>query len=246
MPLLVAAFSGTSLVYWADRVLEFSPEDTFAHPDRVRWVRSHETWLRMEAVGLVGAGLATLPWLRVETLLGAAVCAGLGIVHVAPVLPGGRRLKSLPWGKQTSIAATWATGGVILPWLQAGGSSVPLHVVAVLVLARAVLVWANVAVADWTDRCGDQAVGLGSESCRSGQEVKRVAIGAALFGGALIVALGATGLASLSLALVDAVGAGGLALAIARTRPRAAKSHVLVLDLLIAWPAVAYGVSLLP
>lgn len=274
LPLLTAAFCGSSLVYWSDRVLGYSPEDIDAHPDRVAWVRSHRTVLTVEAAALSAGLLFVLPMLRVDTLMAAALCGLLGLVHVVPVLPGRRRMKALPWGKRTSIAATWAVGSTVLPWLEHGrlaevdlpaaglpeaglpeagawaGGEASVFVLALLTAGRGLLVWANVALADWADRDGRYSTELRgiAEDRRPRQSegsVRRGAVVAAAVGGGCALAAGMLGPAPLSLAMVDALGAGVMALAVTRLHPSRHPQHLLWLDLAVAWPFATFLAGLL-
>ena len=186
--LLVAAGAGAALVYWADRVLGFSPEDEHAHPDRVAWVRQHRRWLYVEGTALAVTLAAALPLLTAHTLGVAALCGGLGIVHVLPVLPGRRRMKAIGRGRTPTIALAWSVGSVLLPWVEAAGREVASGVVASggvvpgvivpgvvagiamggVLLAQTLIVYANVVVAGW---------GGSARGCASGGAGRRKSVG---------------------------------------------------------------------
>jgi hypothetical protein len=264
--LITAGICGAALVYWADRVLGFSPEDRYAHPDRVAWVDAHRPWLWVEAVGLVVIGGVSLTWLRPETIVGAVIFGGISLVHVVPVLPGKRRVKALKWGKRSSIAAAWALGAVLLPWLEAGRLDTSVWLLAGLVASRFAAVWANLVMADWADRPGDHTAGLPTLSAPSEQAVRVRATVAtagsgvliAVLGGAgmiplvlatagsgvLIAVLGGAGMIPLALAAVEAAGALALTVAVWTVQPRRYRHHLLVLDALIGWPVLTYVATL--
>lgn len=238
--LLVAAGVGAALVYWADRVLGFSPEDEHAHPDRVAWVQQHRRWLYVEGLVLAGGLAAALPFLTVQTLGVAGLCGGLGAVHVLPVLPGRRRMKAIGRGRTLTIALAWSVGSVLLPWVEAGragGLGAPGSGVAVggLLLAQTLLVYANVVVAGWADRHGDEQAGVPVDADRSGAEVRRGAVAAAAAGGGIVLTLGAA-VVPIPLAVSYAAGALGLAALLAQLRPKDTPSHMLWLDLAVALP----------
>lgn len=231
-------------MYWADRVLGFSPEDRYAHPDRVAWVDAHRTWLWIEAVGLVVIGGVSLAWLRPETVFGAIICGCIALVHVVPILPGKRRIKALAWGKRSSIAAAWALGAVLLPWVEAGRLDASAGLLTGLVACRFAAVWANLMMADWADRPGDESAGLPTYSAPSGRMVRLRATVASVVSGMLIVVLGGAGLIPPALAAVEAVGAVALAVAVWTVEPSRDRHHLLLLDALIGWPVLTYAVTM--
>ena len=240
LELLMAAFAGAALVYWADRVLGFSPEDEHAHPDRVVWVETYRRWLYVEGVSLAVMLVASLPRLTGRTIVVAAMCGGLAVVHVLPVLPGRRRMKAMGRGQAVTIALTWAVGSVLLPWVEAGagmgsGSRVSGVTVGGVFLAQTLIVYANVVVAGWTDRRGDMEAGVPVDGDRSGAEVRRRAVGATVIGGGFVLALGVAILPMTS-AVSYAGGAFGLAVLLARLRPNNHLHHMLWLDLAVALP----------
>jgi len=236
--LLMAAFAGAALVYWADRVLGFSPEDEHAHPDRIVWVETYRLWLYVEGVSLAVLLAASLPRLTGRTIVVAAICGGLAVVHVLPVLPGRRRMKAMGRGQAVTIAFAWAVGSVLLPWIEAGGGgrvsfSVSGTTVGTVFLAQFLAVYANVLVAGWSDRRGDVKAGVPVDGNRSGAEVRRRAVGAAVVGGGVVLALGAA-ILPMTPAISYAGGAIGLAVLLARLRPKDDLHHMLWLDLAVA------------
>jgi len=242
--LITAGICGTALVYWVDRVLGFSPEDRYAHPDRVAWVDAHRTWLQVEAVGLVVIGGVSLSCLRPETIVGAVIFGCISLVHVVPVLPGKRRVKALEWGKRSSIAAAWAFGAVLLPWLEAGRLDASAWLLAGLVASRFGAVWANLVMADWADRPGDQTAGLPTLSAPSEQAVRLRATVATAGSGVLVAVLGGAGMIPPTLAAVEAAGALALTVAVWTVQLRQYPHHLLVLDALIGWPVLTYVATL--
>ncbi len=156
-------------------------------------------------------------------------------MHVLPLLPGGRRLKSAGLFKPLSVVATWALGAVVLPVVEAGA---PLTLaVGGLVGYRFLLILPNVLLADWADREGDAAAGVGSWalrwSRRSVQGTSTVLLGVALMGAVLAVGWGAP-----LLLLLDAVGGVLMGAAVWLLRPEADALHLLWLDLIVAWPVM--------
>ena len=235
-PLLVLAFCGTLAVYLADGLLFPSAEDAVNQPERMAWGRRHRGY----AWGVFGAaaavGLAMLPLLRPATILAGLVVGCLGVLHLAPVLPGRRRLKELGWGKPFVIAAAWAVGAVVPPVVEAGA---PLTAVAGLaVLYRFLFVLPNVLLADWADRAGDRVVGLRGLAQQWPNRRYRM-LGAA---SALVAAVGAGvavgGFGGPRLLLVDAVGP--LLMAAVTLRPPRTSRPVFgfVVDAVVAWPFV--------
>jgi 4-hydroxybenzoate polyprenyltransferase len=229
---------GAALVYWADRVLGLSPEDRVNHPGRVAWIARHRGWLSMEALALLVGAIACAALVRPQTLVAAAGLAVVGGLHVLPLLPGRRRMKAFATWKRGSIAAAWALGGVLLPVVEAGMPVAEVATPVVLAaLGRFGIVLANVRLADAADRPGDRLHGLAGAGPPM-KDVRRQAAAMAWGACALFVVLGATREAPVALALVEAVGAAVMALAVRSTRPRRFRTHLLVLDVLVAWPLI--------
>lgn len=234
-PLLGVAFSGTALLYLADRALRLSPEDRANRPERRRWVRQHRGWVRAEAVGLACGLLLLLPLLQWHTIILSIVLGGIGLVHILPLLPSGRRLKSTGLFKPLLVAATWALGAVVLPVVECGAPMTPA--VWGIVAYRVLLILPNVLLADWADREGDAAAGVGTWalqwSRRSVQVASTVLLGIALLGAVVAVGWGAP-----LILLLDAVGGVLMGVAVWMLRPGTELLHLLWLDLIVAWPVV--------
>jgi 4-hydroxybenzoate polyprenyltransferase len=245
LPLLGAAFCGTALIYGVDRFLVASPEDDVNRPDRGRWGRQFHGWVRLEGSVLLIGLLVMVPLLHEQTLVVGALLGGVGLSHVAPLLPGGRRLKETRALKPILIAATWAGGSVLLPVLEAGaGEAVPVFL---FTAYRVAFILPNVLLADWADRSGDAAMGLPTWterwSFRQLQLGSTLLVGLAI-GGALVAV---TAFGAPCLLLLDAAGLVAMALAVWTLRPGRSPVHALLMDLLVAWPAVGWGVHwLLP
>ncbi|WP_456425179.1 hypothetical protein [Rhodocaloribacter sp.] len=235
-PLLTLAFCGTFLVYQTDRLLAPSAEDVVNRPGRVAWARRHRGYAWGAALATAAAGAAMLPWLRPSTILWGVAVGSLGVLHVAPLLPGRRRLKDLGPFKPFFIALAWGAGSVVLPVVEAGG---PLTVVAgAAVPYRLLFILPNVLLADWADRAGDRAAGLRSVASEWPWRRWR-AFGAA---SALLAAMGA-GVAVWSfggprLLLIDAVGPLLMAGAALRPPARSRLFYGFVIDAIVGWPAV--------
>jgi 4-hydroxybenzoate polyprenyltransferase len=233
LPLLVVGFCGVTLIYAADRVWGASPEDRVNRPERVAWVRTHQGWLAVETAGLFAVGGALLPYLEGATLLWTAVLGSVAGLHVRsgageqPVLAG--------LAKPGAIATTWAAGGALLPFVEAG---VPVGIGALLFFgSRTLFILPNLLLADWGDRRGDIKAGLAPWAPR--WTLRRVRWTAT--GGLMIAALGALGWAAVARAPVlvgiDAVGLllmGGTVWGLDPSRPRDA----FLADLVVAWPVV--------
>lgn len=233
VPLLVAGFSGVTLVYAADRVWTPSPEDRINRPERVAWIRAHRHWLTIETVGVFALGGAMLPYLEWTTLLfvgGFGVVAGL---HVWPRSSDRPVLHGL--AKPAGIAGAWAAGGALLPFVEARAS---MGMGAVLFFGyRALFILPNPMIADWGDRQGDADVGLATWASRwTLWGMRGVATG-----GLALAALGAVGWTILGatplLVGIDAFGLllmGGVVWGVEPTLPRDA----FLADLVVAWPLV--------
>lgn len=237
VPLLVAAYCGTYLVYRLDRTGLFSAEDALNRPQqRTPW--------RTDGVVLLGAGVAGgwAAWeLSSSTWLILAVLGGVALAYVAPVLPGRRRLKDLGPAKPFVIAACWAMGGVGVPVLQAADltDGVGLEVL-LLGGVRGSVVLANTLLADWPDREGDQRFGITTPAARMGLARTRQWSLAALFVAAVALlawtwAVG-TGVRAMELALIELAGLGLMGVAVMRYDGRGWTG--VWLDAAVAWPAI--------
>jgi hypothetical protein len=238
-PLLVTAICGTTLVYGADRAIGFSPEDRVNRPGRVRWVDRHRAWLAGESVVLIAALLCAASFLRPATWGLGALVAVAAALYVAPILPGGRRLKDFGRSKPVWVTAIWALGSVLFPAVEAGGSggeAPRFALVGGLVLYRAAVIGPNVLLADWGDRVGDQAAGRnGAIDHLSATEIRTVATAILAVAGTGIVASALT-VGVPAILWVDAVGILIMIAAVWTLRPGASSVHLLLLDLAVAWP----------
>ncbi|MCS3822190.1 hypothetical protein [Salinibacter ruber] len=233
LPLLVVGFCGVTLIYAADRVWGSAPEDRVNRPDRVAWVRAHQGWLAVETMGLFAVGGALLPYLAWPTLLWTAVLGSVAVLHIRWGAGGRPVLVGL--AKPGAIATTWAAGGALLPFVEAGA---PVGIGALLFFgARTLFILPNLLLADWGDRRGDIKAGLAPWAPR--WTLRRVRWAAT--GGLAAAALGALGWAVVARAPVlvgiDAVGLllmGGTVWGMDPTRPRDA----FLADLVVAWPVV--------
>jgi 4-hydroxybenzoate polyprenyltransferase len=238
LPLLVAAICGTTLVYGADRAIGLSPEDRVNRPDRVRWVGRHRTWMVGESVLLTVVLLLVLPFLRPATWGLGGIVAGLAVLYVAPVLPGGRRLKDFGLSKPVFVTAIWAIGAVAFPAVESGweGEAAGMLVLVALVVYRATAIGANVLLADWGDRAGDRSAGRnGAVQNLSAIEIRTAATGLLSAGGAGVAATALT-IGVPAILWVDAVGILIMIAAVWTLRPGASSVHLLLLDLAVAWP----------
>jgi 4-hydroxybenzoate polyprenyltransferase len=240
--LLALAFCGTALVYLVDRAATWSPEDAVNRPSQSRWRTEARGWIGAEAAALVVAGTVALTAVRPATVVAGAALGGVGVLHVAPMLPGRQRLKAWSLFKPLTIGVVWAAGGVVLPMIEAGASAVSFDA-AHLAAYRVLFVAPNVLLADWIDREGDAAAGLTTVgttlSLRTLQVASTVALSLAV-GVALWAGLGSTGP---WFWIVDAIGPALLLGAAWRLRADAPPSRTLLLDLIVAWPGVTAFVA---
>ncbi|WP_103029018.1 hypothetical protein [Salinibacter altiplanensis] len=233
LPLLVVGFCGASLVYAADRGWGTAPEDRINRPERVAWSQSHRDWLTIETGGLLALGGALLPYLEWETLL---CTAGLGSVAALHVWPwDGSRPVLIGLAKPGAIAATWAAGGALLPFVEAGA---PIGAETLLFVGyRTLFILPNLLLADWEDRGGDSEAGLAPWATR--WTLPGVRWGAT--GGLVVAALGAMGWAAVAatpvLVGIDALGLllmGAMVWGWNLSRPR----NAFLADLIVAWPLI--------
>jgi len=233
LPLLVVGFCGVTLIYAADRVWGPAPEDRVNRPDRVAWVRAHQGWLAVETMGLFAVGGALLPYLEWATLLWTAVLGSVAVLHVR--WGAGERPVLVGLAKPGAIATTWAAGGALLPFVEAGGS---VRIGALLFFGyRTLFILPNLLLADWGDRRGDTEAGLAPWAPQWTLRRVRWTATSAL----VVAALGALGWAVVAttpvLVGIDAVGLllmGGMVWGLDPSRPRDA----FLADLVVAWPAV--------
>jgi len=230
-PLIVLEVSGAWMVYLLDRSLGAGLEDRVNWPERMRWWRAHRTLRRGGlALGALLAGGATLH-LRPVTLMTGA---GLGLIGLLYVLPG-VRLKQWGLSKPLLIAGAWSLGTTLLPVLEAGQAPGA----ALWLLAGYRLLWLlpNPLLADWPDRVGDRAAGVRTPAVRwSYGTLRRVALGLLL--GALSLGLVLVVRLNRPVAAVDLLGVLLAGMVIGAARRAIADEHLVLLDLLVAWPAV--------
>jgi len=260
VPLLFAAWGGATLIYGLDRWPRLSPEDRWAHPRRVAWIRRNSRWLWVERTVCIAVVVVSAFVLRSETVAVAFGFAVLGILHVAPVWPGRRRLKSFGWGRRVSVAIVWATASVLLPLLEAepvldprseaaatggsgGGDHSPLIFALGLTVVRYLVVWANVAIIDWADGPAERRAGIKTSAGVGASVIRGRAVTAALAAAAGIVGLGVFTGRSPVLIGIEAVGAVGTAGLLWALRPQAKGQHRLILDAAVAWPLVTFIVA---
>ena len=235
-PLLLLASCGAFLVYQLDRSLLAGPEDVLNQPERVAWVRQHPAWLGTSAVLAATLALGALPFLRPATLLAGALLGLPGVLYAAPLLPGGRRLKSVWLLKPVLIAGAWSVGATVLPALEAGMALT--SGLGALALYRFLFILPNALLADWPDRAGDRLAGLRTAATElSTGALRRLAAVP------LILAL-AGGLVALwlfeapSLLYVDLAGP-ALMLGLVLRLPAGSRwCYGFVLDAAVAWPAL--------
>jgi 4-hydroxybenzoate polyprenyltransferase len=233
LPLVVAGFCATTLVYAVDRGWRVPAEDRTNRPARVAWVEGHRGWLGVEA-GLLGAlGGAMVPALEPRTLVGAGALGGIAMLQVAPGRSGRAGLTGL--SKPLVIAATWAVGGGLLPLVEAGR---PLGLDAALFGGyRFLFILPNLLLADWADRAGDAAADRApwTTGWTAGQ-VRRLATGL-LLGAALVAAVWGARTPRPVLLSMDAWGL-LLMLAVVWRRSPSHPRNALLADLVVAWPVV--------
>lgn len=233
LPLLVAGFCGTTLLYAADRVWTETPEDRVNRPERVAWVQAHTGWLAVESALLFALGGAMIPLLELETLFYTGLLGGISALHLSPRNAAGPFLTGLT--KPIVIAGAWAVGGVLLPLVEAGE---PIGSGALLLFGdRWLFILPNLLLADWGDREGDAEAGLAPWATSwSARWVRGIAT-------ALLLVAAAGGLAWAVawtvpvLAGVDALGPVlmmGAVWSLDPTRPRDA----FLFDLVVAWPLI--------
>jgi len=260
VPLLFAGWGGATLIYGLDRWPRLSPEDRWAHPRRVAWIRRHARWLWVERTVCIAVVVGSAFVLRSETVAVAFGFAALGILHVAPVWPGRRRLKSFGWGRRVSVAIVWATASVLLPLLEAqpvldqrsepaatagsgSGDHSPLILALGLTVVRYLVVWANVAIIDWADGPAERRAGIKTFAGVGASAIRGRAVTAALAAAAGIVGLGVFTGRSPVLFGIEAVGAVGMAGLLWVLRPQDRGEHRLILDAAVAWPLLTFIVA---
>jgi hypothetical protein len=140
IPLLIAAFGGTIVIYILDRTIWAGPEDGVGRND-LRGIDIVAVCLGAFLVGVAAPLLAPL------TLLLGAGLALLAAAYSLPIFGG--RLKEAGQGKPLIVAAGWAAGAVIIPAIESGQSSI--LVVMLLVAYRTAFILPNTLFADLPD-----------------------------------------------------------------------------------------------
>lgn len=233
LPLLVAGFCGTTLLYAADRVWTEAPEDRVNRPERVAWVQAHPRWLAVETAVLVAVGGAMLPLLEWETLVWTGGLGSVAGLHLLPRGDDGPFLAGL--SKPFVIAGAWAAGGVFLPLVETGH---PIGYGVLLFFGyRLLFLLPNLLLADWGDQGGDAEMGLAPWAL--GWSAWQVRVGAtALLLAATVGGLGWALLGSSPILVGgDALGPVlmmGAVWVLDPTRPRDA----FLFDLVVAWPVI--------
>ena len=231
VPLLVAGFCGTTLLYAVDRAWGDAPEDRVNRPGRVAWTQAHTGWLAVESGLLVAVGGAMGPLLETSTLLAAAGLGGIATLHLFPRGDEGPFLVGV--SKPIAVSGTWAAGGALLPLIEAGH---PIGDGALLFLGyRWLFILPNLLLADWGDRMGDAAAGLAPWAAEwTARQVRWTGTSSLL-----VAAIGATVWAVVGtnplLVGIDAFGLvlmAGVVWGLDPERPRTA----LLADLVVAWP----------
>ncbi len=157
LPLLFAGCSGAFLVYQLDRCWMIGVEDKANQPERIAWLRQHQGYVFSSCIFFaVTGGIAAL-FLSVNTLLFSMLLAGVGVLYLLPVLPGGILPKSIWYLKPIVISGAWAVGSVLFPAVEAGA---PLtRWIALLIFYRLFFILPNILLTDWLDRAGDRVAG---------------------------------------------------------------------------------------
>ena len=238
VPLLVAGFCGTALVYGLDRAVASSPEDAINRPDRRRWVEAHRDWVWLEMGLLLIVGGVSVPLLQENALLAVLPLAFVVGLHLVPGGRWGRPLQKVALAKPVAVAGAWAVGSTLLPVLE-GGASISLGAVA-LIVYRMLFILPNVLLADWGDREGDAAVGLATGISGGSLRSLRVTSTLLLGGGSVGAVAAVYWFGASFLLLVDALGLLVLLGVSWTLRPGASPAQVFLLDLIVAWPLIPW------
>lgn len=233
VPLLVAGFCGTTLLYAVDRAWVDSPEDRVNRPGRVVWTQAHTGWLAIETGVLVAVGGAMVPLLKTNTLLAAAGLGGGAVLHLFPRGDEGPFLDGV--SKPIAVSGTWAAGAALLPLIEAGP---PIGAAALLFFwYRWLFILPNLLLADWGDRTGDAEAGLAPWAAEwTARQVRWMGTSSLLvaaIGGMTWIIVGTNPL----LVGIDAIGLilmAGVVWGLDPERPRTA----VLADLVVGWPLV--------
>ncbi len=230
-PLLVLEATGAWVVYLLDRALNVGPEDLVNQPERVAWWRRQQKLL---CGGLAIAGLL-IGWAALHLQAATLVAgAGLGVIGLIYMLPG-VRLKQWGIAKPILIAGTWSLGTTLLLPLEAGrGVGANLWL---LTGYRLLWILPNPLLADWPDRQGDRIAGIRTPAVRWNYKALRkgaflLLLGALSIGLILIIRLGHAA------AAIDLLGVLFTGILITACRSGLSEVHLMMLDLLLSWPAL--------
>lgn len=225
-PLVMVLFSATYVVYILDRAPALMTQPT-------RRSRTFAVFCLMLFAGLGSACSLRLASLGVIAFLGL-----LGAAYVYPMLPGGRRLKDVPFAKPFVVSLGWVAGGVALPWLEAGRSC--NGVIVALVLYRFVYLLPNLLLSDWPDRSSDEQLGIRTWALRlSRRDMVRLCRGIIMGMGMVAVASVALGLLPMLL-LLDVVGLLLLLPILSSELPGKKEPFQSRLDVAMGWPLVIW------
>ena len=162
----------------------------------------------------------------------------LGATYVYPLLPGGRRLKDVPFTKPFVVSLGWVAGGVLLPWLEAGRSC--NGVILAFALYRFVYLLPNLLLSDCPDRNSDAQLGIRTWALHlSWSGMVRVCLGILFLTG--LVAVSAVALDVLPmLLLLEGVGLLFLLPILSSDRPGQKEPFQSRLDAVMGWPLVLW------
>lgn len=232
VPLLIAAFGGTKVIYILDRTIWAGPEDDVGQKN-------------LQGVDLVAVCLGAFlvgvaaPLLAPVTLITGAGLALLAAAYSLPIFGG--RLKEAGQVKPLIVAAGWAAGTVIIPAIEAEQSSV----LAVLVLTayRTAYILPNTIFADLPDAPFDRHAKVVTpatmQSRASLRDLVVVSVTASL---ALAVVAFFGGFTSGFIIIDSAVLMLVLAIIVSKATPTVIAHR---LDLAMLWPAFTFAALLL-
>ncbi len=190
---LALAFSGTVVVYCADRVRDIA-RDAQTSPLRSAFVARHREELVAFAAVCAGIALVAGVLAGARVIAVAAAVAAFGFAH--------RRLKRFAWAKPIYLTGSWTAVTVGMPAAAASTGAMPLDLIrlALVALIIGAIVQANVILSNLRDAEGI-AGRVGARRARVAAAAFLVfAIGAALLGEAPVRPL-----LALPLALIGAV-----------------------------------------
>ena len=241
--------AGAFILYQIDRAVLISPEDGVNVPEREVWFRDHRVYVVISvSFSSTIACVAALGLPLSVVVLGAFV--GLaGIMHALPEIGGRRRLKSFGILKSTSIAGAWIVGGVVIPIVYvSAGNTISSSVIWLLAFYRIPILFSNLLVADFLDRRGDNDFGLRSLGFQLPWQTIRILSILLLLVSAVVGLSGAQFMdifkTGYSLLFVDLVGHVLIGTVIC-WKGSIGRERLILLDLLVGWPAVTFCASFL-